>query len=145
MLQIFYSLLLEVTISIIMFLLAYKMNYLVVEACMNTQEKIGAKLKELRLRKGVTQQEVADRIGGLTRNYISQMESGKRKISIEFLQKMADLFNVDITYFFEEGNQVSLSEEEKAWVLDLRELERQGVSAEDVRKWVKMAREIRDK
>ncbi|WP_186370743.1 helix-turn-helix domain-containing protein [Shouchella miscanthi] len=112
---------------------------------MNTQEKIGAKLKELRLRKGVTQQEVADRIGGLTRNYISQMESGKRKISIEFLQKMADLFNVDITYFFEEGNQVSLSEEEKAWVLDLRELERQGVSAEDVRKWVKMAREIRDK
>lgn len=112
---------------------------------MNTQEQIGAKIKDLRLRKGLTQQEVADRIGGLSRNYISQMESGKRKISIEFLQKMAEIFNVDITYFFEKDEQVSLSEEEKAWVLDLREMERQGISPDDVRKWVKMAREIRGK
>lgn len=55
------------------------------------------RLKELRLKKGLTQKEVAEQFGIKQPNY-QQWESGKRKPSSETLQKFADFFGVSMDY-----------------------------------------------
>lgn len=56
---------------------------------------INKHLKELRTKKGFTQDAVADKIG-LTRQAISGYESGKRQPGIDILMQLAALYEVDI-------------------------------------------------
>ena len=55
----------------------------------------GEKIRELRLRNGWTQQEVADKVG-LKKSMISMLERNERKPSFEVLEAFADVFNVDL-------------------------------------------------
>ncbi|MGT2907790.1 helix-turn-helix domain-containing protein [Streptococcus dentiloxodontae] len=55
------------------------------------------RLKELRLKKGLTQKEVAEEFGIKQPNY-QQWEAGKRKPTSETLQKFADFFGVSMDY-----------------------------------------------
>ena len=52
-------------------------------------------LKEARIDKSLTQEEVADRIG-LTRQAVSAYESGKRQPGIDILMKLAEVYEVNI-------------------------------------------------
>lgn len=52
-------------------------------------------LKETRIDKGLTQEEVADKIG-LTRQAVSAYESGKRQPGIDILMKLAEVYEVSI-------------------------------------------------
>ena len=52
-------------------------------------------LKEARIDKSLTQEEVADRIG-LTRQAVSAYESGKRQPGIDILMKLAEVYEVSI-------------------------------------------------
>ncbi len=54
---------------------------------------IGKRVRELRLRKGLTQLQVADNIG-ISRVYLSDLEQGKRRWNIEIITKIAKLFEV---------------------------------------------------
>ena len=56
------------------------------------------KIKALRLRNHKTQQEVADMLG-VTRATISNFELGRRKPEIELMEKLADIYGVDLNYF----------------------------------------------
>ena len=58
-------------------------------------KSIHTNLKELRMEKGLTQEEVADRIG-LTRQAISAYEAGKRQPGIDILTKLAEIYETDI-------------------------------------------------
>lgn len=60
--------------------------------------KIGKQLKELRRARGWRQLEVADRVG-LSRSAISNIESGKRSLTLVTLQRFCELYNIDISYF----------------------------------------------
>lgn len=53
----------------------------------------GAKLKQLRLEEGLTQQQLADRIG-VTKSVISYYELQERYPSPEVLTKLASIFHV---------------------------------------------------
>lgn len=55
---------------------------------------IHTNLKELRIEKGFTQEQVADKIG-LTRQAISGYESGKRQPGIDILMELAKIYEVD--------------------------------------------------
>lgn len=57
----------------------------------------GKKLKELRLEKNLTCQSVASAIG-LTKNAITNYESGTREPSLETLKKICDLYDVSADY-----------------------------------------------
>lgn len=59
---------------------------------------IGKKLKELRLSRGWKQTDVADKVG-LSRPAISNIESGKRALTLSTLQRFCEVFNIDISYF----------------------------------------------
>ena len=55
------------------------------------------RLRELRKKRGLTQQEVASYIG-ITQNAYSYWENGKVKIDNTSLQRLADYFDVSIDY-----------------------------------------------
>ena len=60
----------------------------------------GARLRLARERKGLTQEELVDRVGQKSRAAISEYEAGKRKLSAIDLPDFARALDVPITYFF---------------------------------------------
>jgi transcriptional regulator with XRE-family HTH domain len=56
--------------------------------------RLGKRLRSLRLAKGWTQQELADK-AGMTPAFLSYLENGTRSGSLESLLKLADALNVE--------------------------------------------------
>src|SRR5690554_5619603 len=71
---------------------------------------IEKRLKELRKSRGLTQEELANSIG-ITKNFVTMVESGKRKPSYEVLDKIADYFDVSTDYLLGRTNILRLSKE----------------------------------
>jgi len=57
-------------------------------------EKFGEKLRALRIRSGLTLKELALSLGLTAHGYLSEIECGKKKPTVEFALKVADFFNV---------------------------------------------------
>jgi transcriptional regulator with XRE-family HTH domain len=74
------------------------------------QERMPTRLRALRLRRQMTLEHVAERIG-VTKGFLSQVETGKKGVAILTLIKLARLFHVPITHFFfaEPEDHASLS------------------------------------
>ena len=61
---------------------------------------VGKRVKELRNKLGVSQEELAD-MAELDRTYITSIERGKRNISIVNVEKLANALNVSLSIFFD--------------------------------------------
>lgn len=73
---------------------------------------LGAKLVELRLRKGESLQNVADAVG-VSKTHIWQMEKGNSvNPSIELLRRMAEHFSVPMSYLADAKDESSLEDVE---------------------------------
>ena len=72
---------------------------------MKTAPSIGTNIFNHRSIQGLTQQHLADYLG-VTRELISLIECGKRDISISNLNRLADLFGIDLADLLEEDLQV---------------------------------------
>ena len=68
------------------------------------EQKIGQKLKELRLARDLKQCEVADALQ-LSRATISNIEGGRRSLTLNTLRKFADFYKIDISYFEIDGQK----------------------------------------
>jgi len=68
----------------------------------NTDVKLGARLRRLRILRGVSQTELGAQLGGLTFQQIQKYERGANRISATRLYEIAVFLKVPITYFFEE-------------------------------------------
>lgn len=66
---------------------------------MITSNIFSQRLKELRLKKGLTQQEIADLVH-VNRVTYTNWEKGKREPSFENLFKLADLLEVSLDWLF---------------------------------------------
>ena len=64
-------------------------------------------LKQLRTSAGMTQEELAKRLG-VSRSTIGMYESGSRKPDPDALEAIADLFNVDIDYLLGRTQKTTL-------------------------------------
>lgn len=58
-------------------------------------------LKELRLKKGLTQKELAERIG-MERSIITKIENGKTKPSVNTAKALGKVLKVKWVHFFED-------------------------------------------
>jgi transcriptional regulator with XRE-family HTH domain len=56
---------------------------------------LGRRLKETRAARGMSQ-EVLAQLAGLNRNYVNQVECGRRNVSIVNLVKLAEALTVDV-------------------------------------------------
>lgn len=74
---------------------------------MNYREKTAERLSELRKEKNFTQKELAEMVDTSPQN-IDLYESGKRKINVEILGKIADVFNVSTDYLLGRSDAMSM-------------------------------------
>lgn len=65
---------------------------------MINNKSIGRKLKELRNSRNLKQSELADLVG-LSRPAISNIESGKRSLTLSTLKRFCEVYGIDISYF----------------------------------------------
>lgn len=70
------------------------------EIIMDIKIWVGRRVKELRNKLGISQEELADLVG-LDRTYITSVERGRRNISIVNIEKLAKALNVTLSEFFE--------------------------------------------
>lgn len=63
------------------------------------KEKVGNRIKELRGKLGISQEELGFR-SGVHRTYIASLEVGKRNISIATLEKIVKALEVSFSEFF---------------------------------------------
>ena len=61
--------------------------------------EFGLAIRELRLERQISQEALAD-ICGLHRTYVSDIELGKRNISLENIEKIANALGVSIEFIF---------------------------------------------
>ena len=59
----------------------------------------GEKLKELRLKRGMTLKQVGEQVG-LSQGFLSQVENGRATLGMHALMKVAELFDTDVAAFF---------------------------------------------
>lgn len=65
-------------------------------------ELIGSRIGIARTQAGLTQAQVAKELN-VPRPSISEIEAGRRKVSVEELRKMSDLFEVEMTWLAGQG------------------------------------------
>jgi len=107
------------------------------------QKEIGQKLKGLRTSRKYTTAEVAERTG-ITQSYVSKIERGEKQTSITTLQLLADFYNVHISYFF--GEQQDIPEELQGkidWISFGEEMERRNLTPEELKEIADFAERIR--
>ena len=80
------------------------------------ERKVGDRIKELRTKMGLTQAELADKVG-FTSQTVSNWESGSREPDISALAKLSSLFNVSLDYLL-------LGKEEETITLDDMDVEK---------------------
>lgn len=65
------------------------------------------KLRDLRKKKGLTQQELSDRLG-ISRSAVSMYEREDREPDFETLEAIADFFNVDMNYLLGDSSETTV-------------------------------------
>jgi len=66
---------------------------------MNIKEKVGNRIRELRLVKKLSQEALAN-IAEIDRTYITSVENGRRNISIETLEKVLNALEISFKNFY---------------------------------------------
>lgn len=64
----------------------------------NMYSELGEKVKLIRKRRGLNQDDLAE-VLELSRSQISNLESGRRNLSVKQLEKLCEYFKVDMSYF----------------------------------------------
>lgn len=68
-------------------------------------QKIGEKIRQLRKNWGLSQGELAEKIG-ISFQQVQKYEKGSTRISVMRLQQISEVLGVDITSFFEQGRSL---------------------------------------
>ena len=73
------------------------------------QVKLGQRIKQLRLKTGLSQEKFALKID-MDRTYFASVESGKRNISINNIKKIADGLNITLSDLFDGIEKINSNE-----------------------------------
>ena len=71
---------------------------------MDIKQEFGKRLNQLRKEKKMSQEHLAE-LSELNRPYISAIEQGKRNVSIEVIEKLAQALEIEIREFFKSDSQ----------------------------------------
>lgn len=73
---------------------------------MTIQQKVGITIKELRKERGMSQETFAYE-SGIDRRYMSDIENGKRNISLDILERIADKLEIQLSSLFQRVEKIS--------------------------------------
>jgi transcriptional regulator with XRE-family HTH domain len=71
-------------------------------------QRFGEKLKALRLDRGLTLQQFAESLGYRAHGYISELESGKKTPTVEFVLSVSQLYNISIDELLKDDLEIGL-------------------------------------
>lgn len=74
---------------------------------MNIKAKVGQRIKQIRTEHGLTQEALANK-ADLDRTYVTDVENGRRNISIVNLEKLIHALNISISDFFNSSTFLKL-------------------------------------
>ncbi len=66
---------------------------------MDIKDKVGARIRELRHELGISQEALGNK-AGVDRTYVTDVENGRRNISVEILEKLIAALEVSFQEFF---------------------------------------------
>ncbi|MDN5346504.1 MAG: hypothetical protein PWP65_68 [Clostridia bacterium] len=84
-------------------------------------ESIGQKIRILRQRLGLTQEELGERTN-LHYSYIGQLERGDKTPSLKTLRKIASALNVSPEYLFETRSGYEIEDQPEWWLQEIKSL-----------------------
>src|SRR4051812_43752886 len=99
---------------------------------MNDAVKLGGKVRVLRRRDGLSQVQLAERLG-ISSSYLNLIESNKRPLTAAVLIKLAHIFNVDLTTFASPDDSRLAADLSEAFVDPI--FEAHGLTNTDVREF----------
>jgi transcriptional regulator with XRE-family HTH domain len=70
---------------------------------MDIKDKVGQRVKELRHELGLSQEALANK-AGVDRTYMTDVENGRRNISVELLEKILGALEISFAEFFNAEN-----------------------------------------
>ena len=70
---------------------------------MDIKDKVGQRVRELRHDLGLSQEALANK-AGVDRTYMTDVENGRRNISVEILEKILVALEVSFAQFFNDEN-----------------------------------------
>lgn len=73
-------------------------------------KEIGMKIRQLRKARSMRQDELSEVLGGLSRGQISNLETGKRNISLHQAKALADFFGVTLETLGLKTNEVEVND-----------------------------------
>ncbi|MDT8412262.1 MAG: helix-turn-helix transcriptional regulator [Vicingaceae bacterium] len=76
---------------------------------MNLQRKFGLVLKELRQKKGLSQESLANQ-SDIDRTYISDIEKGERNISLNIIERLSGTLQISLSELFKKIEKYGESE-----------------------------------
>jgi len=74
-------------------------------------QRFGMKLHKLRLQRGITLKELAQSLGHVSHGYISELESGKKIPTVEFVLGVSLLFNVSADILLRDDMDIEINTE----------------------------------
>lgn len=74
---------------------------------MSLQKKLGTTLKILRAERGVSQEKLSLSTS-IDRRYMSDIENGRRNVSLEIIEKLAAFFEMKVSELFQRIEQTNL-------------------------------------
>lgn len=85
---------------------------------MSIRNAMGGRIRELREKKGLTQQELAETVGVESPSYISKIERGATSPSYELLGRIAHVLNVELKDLFDVSFKMQKTEKKSMAPLD---------------------------
>ncbi|WP_409178322.1 helix-turn-helix domain-containing protein [Brevibacillus fortis] len=97
---------------------------------------IGSRIQQLRIDKGLSLSDLAER-AGVAKSYLSSIERGiQRNPSIQFLEKIALVLNVTVDTLLQEKDNPSSENVDEEWYKLIEEAMKSGVSKEQFREFL---------
>lgn len=107
------------------------------------EEQIGKRIKAMRLRLGLTQEQLGER-ADLHYSYVGQVERGDKLPSLKSLKKLARALNTNVEVLLEEGEDYLSTSSAELLIRELSSM-LEGRSLEDIRLVLEMTRLILDR
>ncbi len=105
----------------------------------NYYKIIGEKIKSARKSLKISQTNLGELLGNFSSTYITLIESGKRKVSIEKLAQIAEILNKPLAFFLEKNMESMNIEEKLQYILK----EDEALTSSEKRKVLKFYRFIK--
>lgn len=97
-------------------------------------KNISEKIRDIRLKKGLTLEELGDKINFNYSN-LSKIERGVRTPTLELLEKLAEFYDVPLSYFF--GEEADIPDELKKygveWITFVEEMTEKNITPDEIK------------